>query len=193
MKEILFLIKKIIKNDDIANHIYNHYLINLYFDNGNLNLMNEKLFSNYFKKDNYYTNLIIDKINFRNPSNLIFIKRMFKDNDEIFFKIIKKYPFLIKNLDYKYKNNKILIKEICSHKSYYFKYASNELKHNLNFIKSLIDINIYIYFFIDDIFKDNLDIITKIININPFILELILFNQPHLQMVLQKVLQNQLD
>lgn len=163
----LSIIKRIINNDDIAVHIYNYYLILKYYKNKELTKKRINLFLNYFKDKSEYYDFIIDNIQFNNSINKIIV------NDIILNKIIKKYPNVIKYLDYNYKNNEMIIKEVCHNNSYYFKYASNELKFNITFILKLLEINIYIYFFIDETLKTNIDINKKIKNINPFILSLV--------------------
>jgi hypothetical protein len=165
---ILYLIKKIIKNDDIAYHIYNLYIISKKFERGTLTLSNTKLFLDKYIKDEYYTNIILNKINFKNNFNIINIKKLFI-NDDIIIKILKYNPAIIKHLDYKYKNNPIIINNICLYNSYYFKFASNNLKNDINFIINLLDINFFIYFFIDDELKKNKDIIIKINKSYPII------------------------
>ncbi len=162
------LIKIIIKNEDVALHIYNYYLIMKYFKNKELTKKRINLFLNYFKNKPEYYDFIIDNIYI--TSNII---RKIIINDTILTKIIKKYPNAIKFLDDKDKNNEIVIKEVCYYNSSYFKYASNELKFNINFILKLLEINIYIYFFIDETLKTNSDINKKIKMINPFILNLV--------------------
>jgi len=162
------LIKTIIKNEDVALHIYNYYLILKYFKNKELTKKRINLFLNYFKNKSEYYDFIIDNIYI--TSNLI---RKIIINDEILTKIIRKYPNAIKYLDDKYKNNEIIIKEVCYYNSSYFKYASNELKLNINFILKLLEINIYIYFFIDETLKTNIAIHKKIKSLNPFILKLL--------------------
>jgi hypothetical protein len=162
------LIKTIIKNEDVALHIYNYYLIIKYFKNKELTKKRINLFLNYFKNKSEYYDYIIDNIYI--TSNLI---RKIIINDEILTKIIRKYPNAIKYLDDKYKNNEIIIKEVCYYNSSYFKYASNELKFNINFILKLLEINIYIYFFIDETLKTNIAIHKKIKSLNPFILKLL--------------------
>jgi len=171
---ILTLIKKIINNDDIAIHIYNIYLIKKNYNNGLLNLNNTNLILNRFINDNYYINLIIEKINFKNNIyNIYLIKKILNKNEMIINKIIKKYPLIIKDLDFKYRNNPNIIKDICFYNSYYFKFASNNLKKDVNFIINLLDINIFIYFFIDDNLKKNKDIVKKINNCYPILFDLI--------------------
>lgn len=162
------LIKTIIKNDDIALHIYNYYLIIKYFKNKELTKKRINLFLNYFKTKTEYYDFIIDNIYI--TSNII--KKIIV-NDLILVKIIKKHPNVIKFLDEKDKNNEMIIKEVCYYNSYYFKYASNELKLNINFILKLLEINIYVYFFIDETLRTNIDINKKIKALNPFILNLI--------------------
>lgn len=162
------LIKTIIKNEDVSLHIYNYYLILKYFKNKELTKKRINLFLNYFKNKSEYYDFIIDNIYI--TSNLI---RKIIINDEILTKIIRKYPNAIKYLDDKYKNNEIIIKEVCYYNSSYFKYASNELKLNINFILKLLEINIYIYFFIDETLKTNIAIHKKIKSLNPFILKLL--------------------
>jgi len=168
---VLHLIKKKIKNDDIALHIYNLYLISKYYEKGLLTEHNTNLFLFKFSNDEYYTNLILSKINFNNYNNNNYIKKIIT-NENIALKILIKNPNIIKNLDYTYKNNKTIISNICLNNSYYFKFASKELKNNINFILYLLEINIFIYFFIDDNLKNNNDII-KIIKINPLIIDLL--------------------
>jgi len=164
----LYLIKIIIKNDDIADNIYNYYLINKYYNN-NGKITNKKinLFLNYFINKKEYWLTIFNYLDFSKFNNDI--KRLIV-NEEILKIILNKNPNIIRLLDNNYRNNEMIIKELCYSNSYYFKYASPSLKFNINFILKLLDINIYIYFFIDDNLKSNIDIITKIKKINPFIL-----------------------
>lgn len=164
----LYLIKIIIKNDDIADNIYNYYLINKYYNN-NGKITNKKinLFLNYFINKKEYWLTIFNYLDFSKFNNDI--KRLIV-NEEILKIILNKNPNIIRLLDNNYRNNEMIIKELCYFNSYYFKYASPSLKFNINFILKLLDINIYIYFFIDDNLKSNIDIITKIKKINPFIL-----------------------
>lgn len=163
---ILYLIKRIIDNDDIAIHIHNIYII--LNSSSNLNLITSK-----FINDEFYMNLIINKIHINNYNDFIYIKKLFNDNDIIINKLIKKNPSIIKYLDYKYKNNPSIIKDICFYNSYYFKFASKNLKNDINFIINLLDINIFIYFFIDDDLKKHKDIIIKIKKTYPTLLNLI--------------------
>lgn len=165
---VLCLIKNIIFNDDVSLHIYNLYLIIKYYKNKELNKKRINLFINYFKNKPEYYDFIFDNIHI--SSNLI---RKIIVNTEILDIIIKKHPNVIKYLDDNYKNNEIVIKQVCYHNSSYFKYASNELKFNISFILKLLEINIYIYFFIDETLKHNIDINKKIKSLNPFILNLI--------------------
>jgi hypothetical protein len=165
---VLCLIKNIIKNDDVSLHIYNLYLIIKYYKNKELNKKRINLFLNYFKNKPEYYDFIFDNLHI--SSNLI---RKIIVNTEILDIIIKKHPNVIKYLDDNYKNNEIIIKQVCYHNSSYFKYASDELKFNIGFILKLLEINIYIYFFIDETLKHNIDINKKIKSLNPFILSLI--------------------
>lgn len=163
---MLCIIKKIIKNDDIAHHIYNLYLIKKYFQ-GTVNDTNINLFLNYFKNKRDYWNFIFSSLNFNKID--ISIKRLII-NDEILKIIIHKNPNIIRILDNHHRNNEMVIREVCYNNSYFFKYASPALKFNINFILKLLEINSFIYFFIDDKLKSNNDIIEKIKKINPFIL-----------------------
>lgn len=157
-----------IKNDDVANHIYNLYLIEKYFNNRNIdNNLKINLFLNYFKTKKDYWYIIFDYFNFNKIDNSL--ERLLI-NDEILKIIINKNPNIIRILNNTYRNNELIIKELCYINSYYFKYASSKLKLNINFIMKLLDINIYIYFFIDEKLKTNNDIISKIKKINPYIL-----------------------
>lgn len=164
----LSFIKKIITNDDISLHIYNIYLIIKYYKSNNINL-NKKinLFINYFLNKRDYWHLIFNYWNLNKIDNSI---EKIIVNEEILKIIINKNPNIIRILNNKYRNNELIIKELCYYNSYYFKYASQSLKFNINFILKLLEINIYIYFFIDDTLKLNKDIISKINKINPFIL-----------------------
>ena len=125
----LTIINEIIKNQDVSLHIYNYYLIFKYFRNKDLTKKNLYLFLNYFKNKSEYYDLIIDIVHIDSP----IVKRMIV-NDLILGKMIKKHPYIIKYLDDNYKNNEMIIKEVCYFNSYYFKYASNELKYNIKLI-----------------------------------------------------------
>lgn len=166
---MLCIIKKIIKNDDIATHIYNLYLISKYFK-GTVNDINSNLFLNYFRNKKDYWNLIFENLNLNKIDNNI--NRLII-NDDILKIIIKKNPNIIRILDNHHRNNEIIIQDLCRYNSYFFKYASTTLKFNIAFILKLLEINIFIYFFIDDKLKSNKEIIEKIKKINPFILLLI--------------------
>ena len=163
---MLCIIKKIIKNDDIANHIYNLYLIKKYF-HGSINDKIINLFLNYFKNKRDYWSLIFESLNLNKVDENI--KRLII-NDEILMIIIRKNPHIIRILDRNHRNDEMIISEVCHNKSYLFKYASPSLRFNIKFILKLLEIDEYIYFFIDDKLKSNIDIIEKIKKINPFIL-----------------------
>lgn len=167
---MLCIVKKIIKNDDIAVHIYNLYLISKYFKGKVVNNTNTNLFLNYFRNKKDYWKLIFENLNFNKIDNSI--NRLII-NDDILQIIIKKNPNIIRILDNCHRNNEIVIQDLCRKNSYFFKYASSGLKININFILKLLEINIFIYFFIDDNLKSNKEIIQKIKKINPFILLLI--------------------
>jgi|LakMenEpi03Aug12_release.lakeMendotaPanAssembly.Ray.scaffolds.fasta_scaffold92444_4 hypothetical protein len=164
----LIIINEIIKNQDIALHIYNYYLILKHFKNKELTKKRLNLFLNYFKDKPEYYDVIIDYLHFDNP----YVKKMIV-NDLILEKIIKKHPYVIKYMDDTYKNNEMVIKEACYFNSYYFKYASNELKINIKFILKLLEVNIFVYFFIDEKIRTNNEIYEKIKKINPLLLGLI--------------------
>ncbi len=162
------IIKKIINNDDIANHIYNLYLITVYYNKDYKDMDKQiNLFLNYFINKKEYWVLIFNNWKFtkitKNIQKLII-------NDDILRIIINKNPNVIRVLNNDIRNNEMIIKDLCYYNSYYFKYASATLKFNINFILKLLDINIYIYFFIDENLKSNNEIIAKIKKINPFIL-----------------------
>ena len=57
---VVYILKKIINNDDIIDKIYNIYIIDKYY-NEKLTNKSIKLFKNKYMNDNYYTNIIINE------------------------------------------------------------------------------------------------------------------------------------
>ena len=134
---ILMILKKLFDNNDIINNIYDIYLIDKYFGD-NINNKSIQLFKKKFINDNENINKIVKTIK-PNYINIINIKKLLL-TEEITIKILEKMPILIKNLNYKYKNNKELLLSICKKDPSLIKYASQELKSDKDFINKMIDI-----------------------------------------------------
>ena len=107
---ILMILKKLFNNNDIINHIYDLYLIDIYF-NKNINNKSIQLFKKRFINNNEIIDKIVKTIK-PNYFNIINIKKLLL-TEEITLKFLDKMPIIIKYLNYNYKNNKELILSIC--------------------------------------------------------------------------------
>lgn len=166
--EVLLLINAKFSNVDISEHIYNFYLILKYF-NGYLNTYNTNLFLIRFIDNDYYANLILDRIDYNNSFNIYYLKKLL-NGEKMVFKVLNKMPLIISHLNYNYRNNEKIMSNLCSNDVYLFKHASHNLKTNIDFILKMIDLNINIYLYIDENLKANYDIALKAVIKNPHIL-----------------------
>lgn len=160
---VIYILKKIINNDDIIDNIFNMYIIDKYF-NKKLTNKSIKLFKNKYSKDNYYTDMIINMIK-PNYFNIYYIKQLLITND-ITLKIIEKTPIIIKSLSYEYKNNKQILLSICKKDYSLIKYASHELKANYNFINEMINIYPASIYYASNELKDNYTLALKAVSMD---------------------------
>lgn len=160
---VYYILKKIINNDDIIEKIFNIYMIDKYY---NKNLSNKSIyfFKTKYSNSNYYTNIIINMIK-PNYFNIHYIKQLLI-TEEISIKIINKIPILIKNLSYKYKNDKDLMLSICKKDNSLIKYASYELKNNNDFMNKMIDIFPASIYYASNELKDNYGLALKAVSLD---------------------------
>ena len=158
---ILMILKKLFDNNDIINNIYDIYLIDKYFGD-NINNKSIQLFKKKFINDNENINKIVKTIK-PNYINIINIKKLLL-TEEITIKILEKMPILIKNLNYKYKNNKELLLSICKKYPSLIKYASQELKSDKDFINKMIDIYPSSIYYAKKELKDDFDLALKAVS-----------------------------
>jgi len=189
--DVFILINKKFTNIDISEHIYNFYLILKYF-NGYLNTYNTNLFLTRFIDNDFYTNMILDRLDYRNNFNIYYLKKLF-NNEKIITKILNKMPLIISHLNYAYRNNENIIKNLCSKDIYLFRYASNSLKTNIDFILKMLDLNINIYLYIDENLKSNFEIALKAVKKNPHILIFLPDNLRNNSIILAAALKNKIN
>jgi len=156
---ILMILKKLF-NNDIINYIYDIYLIDKYFEK-NINNISIQLFKKRFINNNNNIDKIIKTIK---PTyfNIINIKKLLL-TDEITFKFLEQMPILIKDLSYKYKNNKELILLICKKDKSLIKYASQELKSDKDFINKMIDMYPSSIYYAKKELRDDFDLALKLL------------------------------
>ena len=165
--EILLILKKLFTND-ISNYIFNIYLINKYFSE-NLNNKSIQLYKNKFMNTNY-SNIIINKINY-NYLSLHFIKKLVIIDNTLTLRFLDKIPILIKYLDYTYKNNEEVFIKIIRKDNSLIKYASQELKGNREFIGKMIDVYPASIYYAKKELKDDYELALKAIKLDGDIIE----------------------
>jgi hypothetical protein len=165
--EILLILKKLFTND-ISNYIFNIYLINKYFSE-NLNNKSIQLYKNKFMNTNY-SNIIINKINY-NYLSLHFIKKLVIIDNTLTLRFLDKIPILIKYLDYSYKNNEEVFIKIIRKDNSLIKYASQELKGNREFIGKMIDVYPASIYYAKKELKDDYELALKAIKLDGDIIE----------------------
>jgi len=153
-------------NNDICNYIFNIYLINKYFSK-NLNNKSIDLFTNKFKNNR---NEIINNIN-DNYGNLYFIKKLILIDNSITIKIIERMPIIIKYLDYEYKNNEKLFYEIIKKDNSLIKYASQELKSNKEFMRKMIDVFPASIYYAKKELKDDYELALRAVKLDGDVIE----------------------
>ena len=165
--EVLLILKKLFTND-ISNYIFNIYLINKYFSE-NLNNKSIQLYKNKFMNTNY-SNIIINKINY-NYLSLHFIKKLVIIDNTLTLRFLDKIPILIKYLDYSYKNNEEVFIKIIRKDNSLIKYASQELKGNREFIGKMIDVYPASIYYAKKELKDDYELALKAIKLDGDIIE----------------------
>jgi hypothetical protein len=160
---ILMILKRKFTND-IYNYIFDIYLIDKYFS-GNLNNTSLRLYKNKFMNNDYYSNIIINKINY-NYFSLPLIKKLIMIDNTITIKLLKRIPILIRYLDYEYKNNEELILNIIKKDKSLIKYASQELKGNKDFIRKMIDIYPASIYYAKKELKDDYELALKAVKLD---------------------------
>lgn len=165
--EILLILKKLFTND-ISNYIFNIYLIDKYFSE-NLNNKSIQLYKNKFMNTNY-SNIIINKINY-NYLSLHFIKKLVIIDNTLTLRFLDKIPILIKYLDYTYKNNEEVFIKIIRKDNSLIKYASQELKGNREFIGKMIDVYPASIYYAKKELKDDYELALKAIKLDGDIIE----------------------
>ena len=165
--EILLILKKLFTND-ISNYIFNIYLIDKYFSE-NLNNKSIQLYKNKFMNTNY-SNIIINKINY-NYLSLHFIKKLVIIDNTLTLRFLDKIPILIKYLDYSYKNNEEVFIKIIRKDNSLIKYASQELKGNREFIGKMIDVYPASIYYAKKELKDDYELALKAIKLDGDIIE----------------------
>jgi hypothetical protein len=165
--KILLILKKLFTND-ISNYIFNIYLIDKYFSE-NLNNKSIQLYKNKFMNTNY-SNIIINKINY-NYLSLHFIKKLVIIDNTLTLRFLDKIPILIKYLDYSYKNNEEVFIKIIRKDNSLIKYASQELKGNREFIGKMIDVYPASIYYAKKELKDDYELALKAIKLDGDIIE----------------------
>ena len=165
--EILLILKKLFTND-ISNYIFNIYLINKYFSE-NLNNKSIQLYKNKFMNTNY-SNIIINKINY-NYLSLHFIKKLVIIDNTLTLRFLDKIPILIKYLDYTYKNNEEVFIKIIRKDNSLIKYASQELKGNREFIGKMIDVYPASIYYAKKELRDDYELALKAVKLDGDIIE----------------------
>ena len=153
-------------NNDIANYIFNIYLIDKYFSK-NLSYISIELFK--IKLKNYRTQ-IINKINYNN-SNLFFIKKIIIIDNSFTIEIIKKMPDIIRYVDYQYKNNPDIFIKIIKNNNSLIKYASQELKSNKEFMTKMIDVFPASIYYAKKELKDDYELGLKAVKLDGDVIE----------------------
>jgi len=165
---ILMILMKKFNNMDIIKHIYDLYLIDKYFSE-NLNNKSIQLYKNKFMNTNY-SNIIINKINY-NYLSLHFIKKLVIIDNTLTLRFLDKIPILIKYLDYSYKNNEEVFIKIIRKDNSLIKYASQELKGNREFIGKMIDVYPASIYYAKKELKDDYELALKAIKLDGDIIE----------------------
>jgi hypothetical protein len=157
---VLLILKRKFDNKDIITKIYDIYLIDKYFSNI-MNNKSIKLLKTRYIKDVENLNRIVKIIN---PQfhNMYYIRKLLI-TPEITLELLYKIPILIKNLEYKYKNNAEIMIKLCKKDKTIIKYASQELKSDINFINKMIDIYPSSIYYAKKELRDNYDLALKAI------------------------------
>lgn len=158
--EILIILKKMFKIDDVIDKIFFYYIIDKYFSK-KLNYSCVKIFKkNYLKND--FVELSSKIIN-PHYLNIFFIKKMLI-TDEIINVFLNNMPILIKYMPYKYQNDKKIMLLLCKKDRTVIRYASKELRSNYDFINELIDIYPPVIYYASNKLKDNYDLAIKCVS-----------------------------